>query len=92
MENNPVYIYPADCDDVSTTGMVGDIRPLEATFTEEKNGESQVTMRLSYDEYGRWKAAQVGNYIKCKVPVRLPPAISEDEYLNSVLIGTLLIP
>lgn len=86
-ENRPVYIYEQDCTDFTTTGLVGDIRPLEATFTEKKNGESEVTMRLTYDEYERWKAAKVGNYIKCEVPVRVPPVISDDEYANTVVIG-----
>jgi len=87
-ENNPVYLYPQDCEDFTTTGLVGDIRPLEATFDEKKNGESMVTLRLTYDEYNRWMAARVGNYIKCKVPVRVPPVIRDDEYANTVPIGT----
>ena len=86
-ENHPVYIYAHDCTDFSTTGLVGDIRPLEATFKEEKNGEEQITLRLTYDEYNRWKAATVGNYIKCEVPVRVPPVIEEDEYADTVDIS-----
>lgn len=86
-ENHPVFLYPQDCTDFSTTGLVGDIRPLEAIYTEEKNGEAQVTMRIPYDEYNRWKAAAVGNYIKCEVPVRMPPVISDDEYANTVNVG-----
>ena len=86
-ENHPVFLYPQDCTDFSTTGLVGDIRPLEAIYTEEKNGEAQVTMRIPYDEYNRWKAAAVGNYIKCEVPVRMPPVISDDEYANIVNVG-----
>ena len=83
-ENHPVYLYPADCSDFTTTGLVGDIRPLEATYTEEKNGTAEVTMRIPYDEYQRWKAAKVGNYIKCEVPVRVPPVIKDDEYADTV--------
>lgn len=86
-ENHPVFLYAADCDDFSTTGLVGDIRPLEATFTEEKNGEAQVIMRIPYDEFQRWKAAAVGNYIKCEVPTRIPPAIDDDEYANTTQVG-----
>jgi len=86
-EKRGIYLYPKNCTDFTTTGLVGDIRPLEATFSEEKNGESEVTMRLSYDEYNRWKAAVVGNYIKCEVPVRLPPIIRDDEYANTVNVG-----
>lgn len=86
-ENRPVYLYPSNCTDFTTTGLVGDIRPLEATFTEEKNGESQVVMRIPYDEYQRWKAAAVGNYIKCEVPVRVPPVIENDEYADTVDIS-----
>jgi len=87
-ENNPVYIYPQDCSDFTTTGMVGDLRPIMATFTEEKNGESQVKLRIPYDEYQRWKAAAIGNYIKCAVPVRVPPVIGDDEYADTVQVGS----
>ena len=86
-ENHPVFIYAQDCTDFSTTGLVGDIRPLEAIFKEEKNGEATITMRLTYDELNRWKAAKVGNYIKCEVPVRMPPVIDDDEYANTVQVG-----
>ena len=79
-----VYIYPQDCDDFTTTGMVGDIQPIQAVFTEEKNGLAEVEIRLTYDEYKRWMAAKPGNYIKCEVPVRVPPVISDDQYANTV--------
>ena len=82
-----VFLYPHDCADFTTTGLVGDIMPLECVFTEEKNGEAEITMRIPYDEYQRWKAAQVGNYIKCEVPVRIPPAIEDDEYADTVHVG-----
>ena len=86
-ENRPVFLYDKDCEDFSTTGLVGDIRPIQATFAEEKNGESQVVMRIPYDEFNRWKAAKVGNYIKAEVPVRVPPVIEDDEYANTVKVG-----
>lgn len=88
MEKKGIYIYPAGCNDFSTTGMVGDIRPIMAVFTEEKNGMSEVEIRMTYDEYNRWKAARPGNYIKCEVPVRVPPVIRNDEYANTVKVGT----
>ena len=81
--NNPVYVYPKDCEDFSDTGLVGDLQPIYAAFNEEKNGLSQVTLRLTYDQYEKWKAACVGNIIKCKVPVRIPPVIQNDEYANT---------
>lgn len=81
--NNPVYVFPKDCDDFTTTGLVGDLRPIEATFQEEKNGICQVILRIPYDQYQKWKAAKAGNIIKCKVPVRVPPVIGEDEYANT---------
>lgn len=81
-----VYIYDHSCDDFTTTGLVGDIKPIEATFTEEANGECQLTMKLTYDEFERWKAAKVGNIVRCKVPVRLPPAIRDDQYANTVTV------
>ena len=78
-----VLLYAHDCEDFTMTGLVGDIKPIEAVFTEEKNGISQVKLRIPYDEYGRWKAAKVGNIVKVEVPVRVPPVISDDEYANS---------
>lgn len=83
-----VYVYPQDCKDFSTTGMVGDLMPLEGTFTEEKNGICEIQIRLPYDEYEKWKAARIGNLIKCEVPVRVPPVISNDEYANTVDVSS----
>lgn len=83
MKNKPIFVYAKDATDFTTTGLVGDLRPLSATFNEEKNGISQVTLRLPYDQYKKWKAAKVGNIIKCQVPVRVPPVISNDEYANT---------
>lgn len=78
-----IYVYPHDCDDFTTTGLVGDLMPLEATFEEEKNGISQVTIKMSYDQYKKWQACKVGNIIKCAVPVRVPPVIKDDQYASS---------
>ena len=83
-----VYVYPKGCMDYTDTGLVGDLRPMEAVFTEEKNGISQIKIRIPYDKDGRWKSAKVGNIIKCEVPVRVPPVISNDEYANSVDVYT----
>lgn len=87
MAKKSVYLYSSDCEDFSTTGLVGDIKPIMATFTEEKNGLSEVEIRLSYDELERWRAAKPGNYVKCEVPVRVPPVIADDEYANTVDVG-----
>ena len=81
--NKPVYVYPHDCTDFANTGMVGDLKPLEATFTEEKNSVSEVVIRLPYDQYKRWQACKVGNILKCEVPVRVPPVIEDNEYAGS---------
>ena len=82
-----VYVYDQNCVDFSTTGLAGDLRPLEATFTEEKNGECQIVIRLPYDKDGRWKHAKVGNLLKCEVPVRIPPVIEDDEFANTVEVS-----
>ena len=78
-----IHVYAHDCTDFTTTGLVGDLRPLEAVFTEEKNGISQVVIKLPYDEYKKWKACAKGNIIKCEVPVRIPPVIVDDQYASS---------
>lgn len=82
--NKPIYVYSHDCDDFTTTGLVGDLQPIEAIFEEEKNGISQVTIKMPYDQFKKWKACKVGNIIKCAVPVRVPPVIQNDEYAGTV--------
>lgn len=70
-----IFVYPHDCTDFSTTGLVGELTPLECYFEEEKNGASGLSARIYYDSDDRWKALKVGNYIKAEVPVRIPPAL-----------------
>ena len=83
-KNKPVYVYQQDCTDFRGTGLVGDLMPLEAIFHEEKNGVSEVIIKMPYDEYQKWKACQMGNIIKAEVPVRVPPVIENDEYAGTV--------
>ena len=61
-QNHPVYVYDKACTDFTTTGLVGDLKPISALFTEEKNGLSQVTLRLTYDEFNKWKAGKRNKY------------------------------
>lgn len=86
-QKHGVYVFPHDCTDFTTTGLVGDLRPIEATFTEEKNGMSEVVIKLPYEQFEKWKACTVGNIIRCEVPVRVPPVINNDEYANTVQVG-----
>ena len=79
-----LYVFDKGAKDFTTTGLVGDLKPIEAVFTEEKNGLSEITVKIPYDAYNKWKAAKVGNIIKCAVPVRVPPVIKSDEYANTV--------
>lgn len=87
--NKQIFVYPSDCTDFTTTGLVGDLRPLEATFTEEKNGMSELVIKMPYDEYQKWKAVKNDCIIKCEVPVRVPPVISDDEYAGTVNVYTI---
>ena len=82
-----IYVYPHDCTDFTTTGLVGDLNPLEAVFSEVKNGNCQIVIKMPYDEYKRWKACAKGNIIRCAVPIRTPPVIDDDEYANSTEIA-----
>jgi len=79
-----IYVFSHDAQDLTGTGLVGDLKPLEATFTEEKNGVSEVEIRMPYDQFKKWQACKVGNIIKAEVPVRVPPVIDNDEYANNV--------
>ena len=80
-----VYVFDYDDVDIETTGLVGDLQPLECIFDEAKNGESLLTMRLCYDSLDKWKAVKVGNYIKALVPVRVPPKITNNKYAQEVM-------
>lgn len=84
--NKPIYVYPQDCMDFRGTGLVGDLRPIEGIFTEEKNGTSEIVIKVPYEELEKWKAAKVGNILKVEVPVRIPPVISDDEYAGTVKV------
>lgn len=86
-QKHSIFVYDQGCVDFTTTGLVGDLKPMEAIFTEEKNGESQVVIKMSYDEFERWKACKVGNILKAEVPVRMPPVINDDEYANTVKVA-----
>lgn len=79
-----VYVFDRDDVELDTTGLVGDLQPLECMFHEEKNGESSLTMTLCYDELNKWAAVKVGSYIKAKVPVRVPPRIVDSVYTKDV--------
>jgi hypothetical protein len=87
MAKHHVYVFDKDATDVTTTGLVGDLKPILATFREEKNGISEVTLRIPYEQLEKWKACKVGNIIKCEVPVRVPPVIENDQYANTVQVG-----
>lgn len=80
----PVFVYAPDATDLSTTGLCGDLQPVECIYEEEKNGIAQVSMTLIYDALGKWKNVTVGSYIKCRVPVRVMPKIDDDAYASTV--------
>ena len=84
--NKQIFVYPADCTDFRTTGLVGDLRPIEATFEEQKNGICEIEIKMPYDELQKWKSVKNDCIIKCEVPVRMPPVIDEDEYATSVKV------
>lgn len=87
MADTQIFVYPHDCTDFRDTGLVGDLQPVEATFTEEKNGTSEIVLKLPIDKLQKWKACQNGNIIRCPVPVRVPPVIQDDQYADTVQIG-----
>ena len=80
-----VYVFKFDDVDFDTTGLVGDLQPVECTFYEEKNGESNLSMRLCYDPLNKWAAVKVGSYIKAQVPVRVPPKITDHAYDQEIM-------
>ena len=82
-----VYVFDKDADNTTSTGLVGDLRPISATFREEKNGISEITLKIPYDQLEKWKACQVGNLIRCEVPVRVPPVIANDQYADTVQVS-----
>lgn len=85
-QKSGIFIYPHNCTDFSTVGMVGDITPNECYFEEEKNGMSKVTIRMPYDDLKRWQALRVGNIVKVRVPIRMPPSVKDGEYSDNAEI------
>ena len=79
-----IYVYPHDCTDFSTTGLCGDLQPIEAYFEEEKNGICQIEMTLHYDKNGKWKEVKPGRYLCALVPVRVTPKIENDAYAATI--------
>ena len=80
-----VYVFDYNDVDFDTTGLVGDLQPVECIFYEEKNGESNLTMRLCYDPLNKWATVKVGSYIKAQVPVRVPPKITDHAYDQEIM-------
>lgn len=85
----PMYVYSHNCTDFTTNGIAGDLMPITADYEEEKNGKISFNVQLIYDIYKKWKSCKPGNYIKCAVPVRVPPVIVEDGYTDNVTKGEL---
>lgn len=85
-EKSGIYVYAPNEKDFTTTGLAGDLQPLEAVFQEEKNGISQVRIRMPYDQYKKWQYCRRGNIIKCMVPVRVPPVVKDGEYATQVSV------
>ena len=85
----PMFVYPHNCTDFTTNGIAGDLMPITADYEEEKNGKIILKVQLIYDIYKKWKSCKSGNYIKCAVPVRVPPVIEEDGYTDNVTKGEL---
>lgn len=83
-----IFVYAPDCEDFTNTGLVGDLQPISATFTEEKNGISEVKIRIPYDAYKRYRAIHSGCILKAEVPVRMPPVIDDDEYATTTKVFT----
>lgn len=84
---NGITVYAKDAKDFSDSGLTGEYIPLSATFSEEKNGLSQLNVSAIYEETGRWKSLVVGNIIKAKVPVRVPPVVRNDALASTVVFA-----
>lgn len=87
-----IFIYAHDCKDFSNTGLVGELHPIECMFSEEKNGSSELSIRMYYDADERWKSLKVGNIVKAQVPVRVPPVLVNGQYLDTVDISYVQKP
>lgn len=84
-----VYVYAPDAENYSTTGLIGDIQPVECVFEEQKNGLSKLTMKLMYDDIGKWRRVRNGCRIKCLVPSRVPPVVENGALASSVRTYTI---
>ena len=85
---NYITIFDKSATDYSDSGLTGEYVPISATFSEEKNGVSQLNISAIYDDYERYKSLKVGNIVKAKVPVRVPPLIRSDALGSSAVVAT----
>ena len=67
-------IYPADCTDFSGNGL-GVVSPQSCTVTETLNGEWELTLTHSIDEYGKWQRLTEGNILRAPVPASTTPRV-----------------
>ena len=70
-----VYVYPADCQEFTSFGLVGALTPTSCIFEEEANGISEITMQHPIDAFGRHTQLIADNLLKVDVPVRTTPEI-----------------
>lgn len=79
-----IYVYPQNCDDFTTFGLVGALTPISCVFEEEANGMSEITLEHPIDAFGRFAALEPNNLLVVDVPVRTTPEIDGNKIVTSV--------
>lgn len=81
-----IYVFGPDDDgnDYSTMGLAGALEPTECTFSETKNGDSNLTLTHPLDEWGKYKYLVKGNILKVPVPVCLCPEIQNGSTVTTI--------
>lgn len=69
-----ICVYPANCTDFSTNGL-GLVEPQSCTVTETLNGEYELTLVHSIDDYGKWTRLTEGNILRAPVPAAMTPQV-----------------
>lgn len=69
-----ICVYSATCTDFSGNGL-GVVSPQSCTVTETLNGEWELTLTHSIDEYGKWQRLTEGNILRAPVPAATTPRV-----------------
>lgn len=83
-----IFVYAPNCEDFDNLGECGPLTPLDASFVEEANGTSELTIKHPIDngvqDVGRWSYLVDGYILQAEVPVRTTPEIKDGAIVTTL--------